>query len=245
MPKQPLTVTTYMADVRNLLRPAAFMEIAQEIATLGAKELHFDDSVTLSAANAVWVLARMRVCFERMPSRYQPITLETWHKGINSVFFLRDYQICDETGEVLVNSTSSWVIMDIDQRRMLRPDGLTHIIPPDPEQARHAIEAPAGKIVIPRGCPVEKVSDHPVRYSDVDSNRHVNNTRYTAWAMDCLPDTLTFHRTLREIEINFNREARPGETVELLHAEDGGAHYVEGRVGDNQVFICKMFFQDA
>ena len=69
MPTQALTVTTYMADVRNLLRPSAFMELAQEIATLGAQKLHFDDSVTLAAANAVWVLARMHVCFERMPRR--------------------------------------------------------------------------------------------------------------------------------------------------------------------------------
>ena len=242
MPQQKLNVTTYMTDVRDYLRPVCFMEIAQEIATVGAKQLHFDDTVTLEAANAVWVLARMHVRFERMPVRYQPITLETWHKGINSVFFLRDYQIRDEAGEVLVNSTSSWVIMEKDQRRMLRPDGLTDIIPPDPEKPAHAIETPAGKIVIPRGSTLEKVAEHTVKYSDVDSNCHVNNTRYTAWAMDCLPDELTFNHTLREIEINFNKEARPGETVELLHAEADGAHFVEGRVGDSQVFICKLTF---
>ena len=57
-----------------------------------------------------------------------------------------------------------------------------------------------------------------------------------------LPDELTFTQTLKEIEINFNREARPGETVSLLHAAADGAHYVEGRVGDSQVFICKMTF---
>ena len=242
MPIQNLSVTTYMADVRNLLRPVSFMDIAQEIATVGAKQLHFDDSVTVAAANAVWVLARMRVCFRHMPARYEDITLETWHKGICSVFFLRDYRVRDNQGEVLIDATSSWVIMEKDQRRMLRPDGLTDVIPPDPQQPGHAIETPAQKIVIPRGATLEKAADHPVRYSDVDSNRHVNNTRYTAWAMDCLPDDLTFDHALKEIEINFNREARPGETVSLFHAEADGAHYVEGRVADAQVFICKMIF---
>ena len=242
MPVQNLSVTTYMADVRNRLRPASFMEIAQEIATLGAQELHFDDSVTSAACNAVWVLARMHVRFVRMPRRYQPIALSTWHKGIHSIFFLRDYQIRDEAGEVMVDATSSWVIMEKDQRRMLRPDGLTHIIPPDPQQPGHAIETPAGKVVMPRDATPEKVADHTVRYSDVDSNHHVNNTRYTAWAMDCLPDELTFKQDLREIEINFNREARPGETVSLFHAEDGGSHYVEGRVDEIPIFICKLTF---
>ena len=242
MPVQKLSVTTYMADVRNLLRPVSFMDIAQEIATLGAQKLHFDDTVMVAAANAVWVLARMRVRFLRMPVRYEDISLETWHKGISSVFFLRDYLVRDTDGNALVEATSSWVIMEKDQRRMLRPDGLTDIIPAGAEQEGHAIETPAAKVVIPRGVPLEKVTDHPVRYSDVDSNHHVNNTRYTAWAMDCLPDELTFQRTMREIEINFNREARPGETVSLYHAEADGAHYVEGRVGDSQVFICKMLF---
>ena len=242
MPVQKLSVTTYMADVRNLLRPVSFMDLAQEIATVGAKQLHFDDSVTVAAANAVWVLARMRVCFRRMPVRYEDITLETWHKGICSVFFLHDYRVRDAQGEVLIDATSSWVIMEKDQRRMLRPDGLTDVIPPDPEQPGHALETPAGKIVVPRGATLEKVADHLVKYSDVDSNHHVNNTRYTAWAMDCLPDELTFTQTLKEIEINFNREARPGETVSLLHAAADGAHYVEGLVGDSQVFICKMTF---
>ena len=148
MPIQKLSVTTYMADVRNLLRPVSFMDIAQEIATVGAKQLHFDDSVTVAAANAVWVLARMRVCFHRMPVRYEDITLETWHKGICSVFFLRDYRVRDAQGEVLIDATSSWVIMEKDQRRMLRPDGLTDVIPPDPEQPGHALETPAGKIVM-------------------------------------------------------------------------------------------------
>ena len=242
MPVQQLSVTTYMADVRNLLRPVSFLDIAQEIATLGAKELRFDDSVTVAAHNAVWVLARMHVRFLRLPVRYEQIQLETWHKGICSVFFLRDYRVRDAVGNALIDATSSWVIMEKDERRMLRPDSLLDIIPPEPQQPGHAIETPAQKIVIPRGAALEKVADHPVRYSDVDSNHHVNNTRYTAWAMDCLPDDLTFDHALKEIEINFNREARPGETVSLFHAEADGAHYVEGRVADAQVFICKMIF---
>ena len=242
MAVQQLSVTTYMADVRNRLRPVSFLEIAQEIATLGARQLRFDDSVTVAAANAVWVLARMHVRFLRMPVRYETIRLETWHKGISSIFFLRDYRVSDEAGNPLIESTSSWVIMEKDERRMLRPDSLGEVIPPRPEQPGDAIGTPAQKVVIPRGATLEKVADHPVRYSDVDSNRHVNNTRYTAWAMDCLPDALTFENDLKELEINFNREARPGETVALFHAESDGAHYVEGRVGDAQIFICKLTF---
>lgn len=242
MAVQKLHITTYMSDVRNLLRPASFMELAQEIATLDAASLRFDDPRLIEAHNAVWVLARMKVVFNRMPVRYQQVQLDTWHKGLSSLFFLRDYRMTGSDGDVLVSSTSSWVIMDLAERRALRPSAVTDIIPPEASLSGHALETPAAKVVIPRDVAVSKVGEHVVVYSDVDSNRHTNNTRYLVWAMDCLPPEITFERPLREFEINFNREARPGETVELCHAFSDGAHYVEGRSSGAQVFICKLIF---
>ena len=242
MPVQNLTITTYMTDVRNLLRPSAFMEISQEIATADARELEFDDPRLIAAHNAVWVLARMKMVFRRLPSRFETVQLSTWHKGLSSLFFLRDYRLTAPDGEPLVDATSSWVIMELDERRALRPDVVTDIIPEDPVKPGHALEIPAGKVAVPRGVAMEKAGEHVVKYSDVDSNRHVNNTRYVVWAMDCLPQELTFGSALKELEINFNREARPGETVELFHAFADGAHYIEGLESGTRIFICKMTF---
>ena len=62
--------------------------------------------------------------------------------------------------------------------------------------------------------------------------------------LDSLPEELVYNRRLKELTINFNREVRPGETVALLHAlAPDGAHIVEGRVGDHQVFIERLLFE--
>ena len=62
--------------------------------------------------------------------------------------------------------------------------------------------------------------------------------------MDALPEELVNTRMVKELTVNFNREARPGETVEFWHAVDAdGAHVVEGLVEGNQVFIERLVFE--
>ena len=87
-----------------------------------------------------------------------------------------------------------------------------------------------------------KVGEKRVDYSDVDTNQHANNAKYIVWAMDCLPDSITSSRKVLDVSINFNKEARPGETVELYHIVSGDIHFVEGRIADPQVFIVRFTF---
>ena len=62
--------------------------------------------------------------------------------------------------------------------------------------------------------------------------------------MDALPEELVYEKFLKELTINFNKEARPGETVELWHTlAPDGSHIVEGRTADHQVFIERLLFE--
>lgn len=240
---QDLTLACYMTDRRSLLRPSAFFDLAQYMAVYGADSLDFGDD-RLAAYGCAWVLARQHVRFERPVRHKEPIRLLTWHKGLHGLFFLRDYQLLGEDGQPSVNSTSSWVVMDIAERRVVRPDFLGKIVSLDPQSPDHAIEEPAAKVGLPRESELSLIGTHRVLYSDVDYNQHANNVKYTVWAMDALPEELVNEKTVKELTINFNKEALPGETVELWHATDAtGAHIIEGRVEDHQVFIERILFE--
>lgn len=239
-----VTVACFQTDIRYLLRPAAFLDLAQESAIIGAETLNFGDT-QLRPYDCAWVLARQTVRFERPVRHGDRIKMVTWHKGLDGPYFRRDYQLLDAEGRPAVNSTSSWVIMNMAERRIARAEFISEIVPDGPQSPDHAIGERAGKVVIPRGAALERIGTHCVRYSDVDHNRHANNVKYTAWAMDALPQDLVCNKSVRELTVNFNREARPGETVELLHAlAPDGAHIVEGRAGDRQVFIERLLFEE-
>lgn len=235
-------IPCYMFDLRAQLRPAAFMDLAQEIAAEGVEVLHFADH-DLKQFGMVWIIARMQVRFLRYPKRLDSATIETWHRGQEGLFFIRDYRLLDTKGEVMVVSTSSWILMDTAHRSIVRPDRLPDAIRKEAQCHDQATDGTAGKIILPKTIKVEDAGERICQYSDLDYNGHVNNARYVVWTLDAIPQDWTLHRDVREFSINFNKEVRPGEHVLLQCAQDGDSWYVEGRDSDGiQNFICKVEF---
>ena len=236
-----LDIPCYMFDNRSLLRAASFMDIAQELAVQGSYQLGIADR-QLVPYNVVWILARMHVRFNSIPPMYSSVTAETWSRGLIGLCHIRDYHLLDGNGHSLVDSTSSWILMEKTKRAIVRPDRLKGITDGEPQNTAFAIKEPAERILLPKDFQMEAVAEHRVIYSDLDCNGHTNNAKYTVWAMDCLPPELILKHDIKEITINFNHEALFGETVTLYHGFDGNRHIVEGRSGDTQIFISKLLF---
>ena len=230
-----------MFDCSGRLRPAAFMDIAQEVAALDSERNGFADG-DLKKHGLVWILARMNVRYDKMPVRLDTVTAQTWHRGLDGVFFRRDYRLLDSMGEPAVSATSEWVIMDIESRRLVRSDKVTDLIPAQTQADESALDTGTGKLRIDGSLVLARVTTHRVVYSDLDYNGHVNNAKYTVWAMDTLPPEVTGHRSPREIRINFSREALPGTEVELFCGQKGDTYSVEGRIAGEQSFITEIIF---
>lgn len=235
-----IDIASYEVDSQFRLKPASFMDMAQEIAYLAATEMGFgyDD---LQKKGVVWVLSRMNLKFSRLPLWRESVVLTTWHKGPKGPFFIRDFKMTSATGEVLVLGTSSWVMMDIASRRLCRAEDM---IPDETSCKDDAIAVPAGKVVMPKGVEPEIVGTHEVRYSDVDIVGHTNNARYVVWSMDTIDYNELKNAPVKELTINFNHETRPGEAVQLCKAvlrdEECVSYYIDGRSGDRQVFCVKI-----
>ena len=241
---QDICVPCYHTDASFFLKPAAFMDMAQEIAYWAAHELGFgyDD---LHVHHTAWVLSRMHFHFGNPPRWRDDVTLYTWHKGADGLFYLRDFYLQDAGGNRLVTCTSSWVVIDEQTRRLVRPDELQDLLSVG-RDLDDAIAERAPKVTMPRGAEPELAGEHEVVYSDVDIIGHTNNARYMVWAMDCLDYGTASARRVRDVYINFNKETVPGNVVQLyrLEAEEEGAPvcYVEGRVGGKAAFCVKMVF---
>ena len=235
---ESLNLPCYMFDVKERLRPSSFMDLAQEIAAGGSAQLGVPDQVLLKHG-LVWILARMKVEFVNLPKRLDSAMLETWHNGLDGLFFIRDYALRSPQGEAMVLASSSWIIMDVASRRVVRSDSLSDLIPAEPQCTEVALP-PSEKLLPPAGCGMERVGEKTVLYSDVDYNGHANNAKYTQWAIDVLPWDVVTDGCIESLDINFNREAHPGEVVGLYHCFDGVFHYVEGRSAGSRIFIEKI-----
>ena len=244
--KQQIKIPCYDTDASQLLKPVSFMNYAQEWANCHASVLGFgyDDMIRTRMA---WVLSRMHVKFLRHPKWRDTVNLATWHKGPERLMYIRDFRMTDETGnEDLILATTSWLVVNIDTRR------LTRDVPLDDSSIcrEDAVPRPCDKICIPAGAVLEHAGTHVVSYSDVDLNGHANNAMYLVWAMDVVGCGTTFGKPLKEMKINFNHETMPGDRVELYLASDRTddameRYWVEGRIAGStgpSSFSAEMIF---
>ena len=209
-------IHTYETDTQGYLRIPALFNYLQDIASQHAVSLHFGKE-DLEKKNRFWVLSRIYCKLDKLPEWNDEILIRTWPRGIEKIFALRDYEISDSTGDRIGGATSSWLMLNIENRRPVRPDNLFEILNGDtPERA--SLGRNAGKLP-----PVEdwqyKSSPIPVKHSDLDLNLHVNNVSYLQWALDSYPlDFIMSHR-LKTAELNFLSESLPGDEVYVLAGE--------------------------
>ena len=160
------------------------------------------------------------------------------------MLYLRDFQLLDEAGEKLVSATTSWLVIDMNTRRMVRNQDLAD----NPEKCvfEHAIEQPADKIVLPAGVEPVLAGTHKTVWSDIDNMGHVNNVKYVYWALDAIDEGVLRERLLKEILVNYDAEVLLGETVELYsikqESEDELVYYMQGVVDGKSKFSVKLVF---
>lgn len=237
--RSDICLPCYLTDREAALRVSGFMDLAQEIAYWAAEELGFGYT-TLHIHHTAWVLSRMHISFLQ-PARWRDnVKLYTWHKGANGLFYLRDFDLQDAAGNHLVKATSSWVVINEETRRLVRPEDLSSLLE-TLEKVDDAIEEPAPKLVLPKDSEPEYAGDHIVAYSDIDIIGHTNNVRYIVWSMDCIPAE-DASRPVKDVFINFNKETTLGEAVSLYRLQTGSSWYVEGRSGGKSCFIARIDF---
>jgi acyl-ACP thioesterase len=147
------------------------------------------------------------------PGWKSELTVATWPSGLGRLVCLRDYQVADRAGRVLARARSWWLVMDMASRKVVRvPDAIVAAIPASPPAPRE--QSPlAGLPPLHGDTDATARIAFPVRRSDLDVNRHVNNTRYIAWAVEAVPEPVRLACRPSCLDISFKAETGYGDTV--------------------------------
>ena len=201
-------VRLYEADFRGTLRPVSLLNYLQDTASAHSSRFGYSISELL-LRNMTWVLSRYHISVRRYPSVGDTIRVSTWRSAIEGMFALRDFEITDSSGNILVTATSSWVIMNLETKR---PVKLEAVITDYPLVARRALNDDF--------APLPKLGNHSieepfkVRIADLDMNHHVNHTVYVEWALESVPREILEGFCLVELEVGYRAEAFYGDTVQ-------------------------------
>ncbi|WP_231514766.1 acyl-[acyl-carrier-protein] thioesterase [Oceanobacillus salinisoli] len=206
----------YHIDLRDVdftkkLKLSTLFSYFQDIASLASENLGVGIDTLEKKHGVAWVLMRIRVDIERLPRWDEEVTIETWPLEPGKLEFDRDYIVRDGNEKRILSAVSSWVIMDLKERKLKRTKSLPFTFPAPIEE--RAIDGKLDKIK--HSGPLEIVYSKVIGYSDVDFNGHLNNSKYVDYIMDCFP--LEDHKKFatKSIEVNFIHEALPGDTIIL------------------------------
>lgn len=231
IPPQTIRIPSYSVDEDKRLRLTAFMEYAQQAAEDDCEAAGFGNGDLLEKGCA-WVIVEYHIVLRRMPLFKETVSIQSWHSGVEGPSFLREYEMRDGSGEVLVAANSISCILNLETRRPVRPElfGIR-----DEENAgRPALETPPSKIRIPLDAVPDMELRRTAQYSDIDYNHHVNNVRYVQWALDCLsPEDL---KKVEDITVNYRHEVPPHTEVTLRRYHCGEKIFITGEFGPMQAF---------
>ena len=207
-------------DNRGIAKPSFLWYIMQDAATVHAEALHLGPQ----ELQIIWVLSRMRAQLTRPLRPYERIRCETWCPGIRGVSWYRCFTFfADE--QPVGEAQSMWVTPDPATHHILRPSLL-----PLPEGYLHTARGELFKPLPKITCDTVRPHHiHPVMYSDLDINNHVNNVR----VVELISDALDLQRQpgfVSSLQVNYTAETAFGEQLSLLCGTQDGARYVRGEV---------------
>lgn len=200
-------VRSYEVDTDGLIRPLTMFNYLQDAAGEHAAELKVSVP-TLLKRNLTWVISRYHVHFLSFPPAHGLIRLRTWPSAREGRFALREFELSDGEDRPVMAATSSWMLIDLSTRRPVR---IEQHIPKLPAVERRSIADEFPSLPVPETCNCEL--PFRVRHSDLDLNRHVNNTVYIDWALETLPAEVIGHVRPSGLEVSYRAEANYGDRI--------------------------------
>ncbi len=200
-------IYTFDVDVEGKARLPVLLDLLQDVAREHAALLKvsiFD----LQAKGLTWVLSRYHIRVPRYPVMGETVEVRTWPSGKKGVFALRDFEVRDGNGGLLLEATSSWLIITQDSKQPVRMDTVfldENIL--DRRAVADAFER------LPSPVRTDREASFTVLSRDLDFNRHVNNVVYVHWAIEGMPGDVLRGARPAEIEIVYKEEAFYGDEV--------------------------------
>ena len=158
-----------------------------------------------------WVLYKWDITMESYPLLNETIKVKTFAYSFRKFYAYRKHEIINAEGNTIGYASSMWILLNTDRRRPIR-------ITSDMYEAYGIDESNNTAIEIENIKPVNTVhceKSFQVRYSDIDTNMHVNNVKYAAWALETVPKDIVLNYELKNIKATYEKETTYGETIRV------------------------------
>lgn len=201
---EEFVVRTYEIDNQKKATIPALVKLMHEAAMQNVIQLNL--SVwDLEPHHISWVLMRKWLRISELPKLGDQIKVFTTPAGFEKFFTYRDYKVFNQKGELLAASSSTWLLMDTQKRKMTRIPEFILAMQPHMPKLEDTLERP--KVKLAKFEKAEWIKNYQVNWHDLDFNLHLNNTYYIQWMLEALPDEILMHHQMKSIDIIYRAES--------------------------------------
>lgn len=215
------------------LLPSAILDLFQTVAGEHANILGcgFND---LIKKGLIWVIVKTKYEVITQPPLFSRVRVKTWPLPPSRISFQREYLIEDESGNPLVKGTSDWVVVDSVSRKLA---SAKEVYPDMEFCAEKMFEGRAPKIQ-DFGATENPYVIIP-RFSQLDMNNHVNNTKYLNFALDSAD--ISSNEEISSAQIEFRHEVLADTELNVYSTRIENEIICKGEDKDKQtMFACKF-----
>ncbi len=192
-------VRSTQINLHNQLGLYGVLGMLQDIASEHASHLGFGYNDLLQKG-FFWALIQQKLKMYEYPKWNEQITIKTWSLPIQGVYAFREFELfCND--KKIGECASTWITLDIATRKPTDISSHQHLFMP---RTDGGLGFKTERVILPE---IMHLADtFRVKASDLDVNMHVNNVKYTQWALDTI--SLENHRNyiIKEYDINFLSE---------------------------------------
>jgi acyl-ACP thioesterase len=204
---EKIKIRSYHVDMHRKLTLPKLCSFFQDIAGNHTVECGVGWEV-LQNANMFWVLSRLKIEICTYPDWEDEITIRTWSNGLQGLMAIRHFQVLNSSGHEIIKAISSWVMVNIQNRRLVRADDYMRDFPLNNEWLFESSPGKIEAIQNPLSYTPTKVS-----FTETDMNRHMNNVSYIDRIMNSYGYDFLLSHKISNFEINFQKEAVPGDSL--------------------------------
>ena len=211
------TVQWHDTDANRRLRPGQLLVYMQETANRHLRNSNMDLDRLRDERGLGFLLSRVSVCIYEQLHAYDEIQVQTWICDGKGLSFNRCFRVLRGQA-VVAEAFTVWALMDIGNQTLMRQEQFEY---PFTGELPISLSLPI-RFRVPAIGEMTKVGERRIVYSDLDYNRHMNNTRYPDMLCD-FTDGIT-EREVVGFSLSYLQEASFGKCLSIYRSDMGEEH---------------------
>lgn len=202
-------VRYYEIDSKKRLLKSSLMNYFTDIATIHSIERGVGIDY-LEKKRLGWVINKYDIELFQEGYYLDKIKVSTEAYGFRKYFAYRTFKAEGEKDNEIARGNALFMLIDMEKRKMTRiGEEIINAYGIPPEETNRQVNFEKIKEIET----VHNEIEFQVRYTDIDTNGHVNNVKYLDWLIEAIPPEIINEKSLRRIKMDYIKECLYGETI--------------------------------